>query len=724
MAGIRAVVAILAVLLAAAASVRPALAQIPYTVFDARTQVRSIGFRFLDGNRIAKSRLEEQLVLSDRGRLAGLREKLAFLPLISAPGPAPFSPIELQRDVARLRDFYSEAGFIETAISYEVEYDEADNEVSIQFVIDEGRPITLESIAVRLAAGVAADTAVEALLPESLHGEWRRFVEDRGDVVGGRMTDAERVRQVTDVVNFFLNRGYAFARGEAEVNVDSAAAQAHLTVRIEPGPRARVESIDIVGAESVSERVVRRALPLAVGDWFSAERLAEGQRRVFALDLFRLALTDVPDSQPRDSTVDIRVRLEESPPRLVTGEIGYAASGGIATRAEFAHRNFLGGARTLRLTGQAETGVAAVVDEPERIYGASLTYRQPYLFHPRLSFTIGPFGQYRDNLTDRSWQAGIETTFVYELGEYRYVTFQHRYSTRRVLDYRFGPGSSIDLITLLELIATGALDSLGTRIERSTFSLSGTIGRYDPTRSLSALQVRPSIQVTAPAALSTIEYALAELPIVGYLPLSDRVAFTAHARLGRLFPFGKTVRGDSVAGPLQSIQLRDVLLTAGGTGSVRGWGPGLLGPKFPNIELTRVSADSTALVARGYAPAGGLARASASIEMRLPFPGLSEQWGTHVFLDAGRVWTPDDRFEVDDLQDERRWFFGTGAGIDLNTLVGPIKFSVGYKLNPSPLDLRDAADILEALQEERPIESAPTDWKKRWHIHVSLGRGF
>lgn len=709
-------------------------AQIPYTVFDSRTEVASIDFRFVDSRTLPESRLRDQIALTSRGSLAGLREALSFLPFVSGPLPAPFSPLELQRDVARLRQFYSESGFIETAISYEVDYDEDDNRVDVDFIIDEGRPVTLTRIAIQRAEVTPArgDTLVRGeargpvgeTLPPELRGQWQRFEADRERLLGGRNTAGERSRLRTEILNWFLDRGYPHARADVEVTVDSAAAEASLAVSVDHGPRARVATIDVQGAESVSDDVIVNALPLGTGDWFSARRLAEGERRVFALDLFRLALADVPDDQPRDSTVDLRIRLEESPPRLVTAELGYVASGGIAARGEFAHRNFLGGARTLRVTGQAETGVAATLDEPERAYRGAITYTRPFLFHPRLTLTIGPFGQYRDNLTDRSWQAGLETALVFEAGQYRFITFRHRYTTRRILDYRFGPGSELDLVTLLELIATGAIDSLGTRIERSTFGLTATIGRYDPAGSTSALQARPSFDVTAPAALSTIEYALVELPVLGYLPLTSRIALAGQVHVGRVFPFGKTVTPDSVAGLLQSIQLRDVLLTAGGTGSVRGWSPGHLGPKFPNLRLVRISEDSTALTTRGYAPSGGLARASGSVELRLPFPGLSENWGTHVFLDGGRVWSPDDRFEVDDLHDERRWFFGTGAGVDLNTLVGPIKFSVGYKLNPSPLDLRDAADVLEALEADRPIESAPTDWRKRWHIHVSLGRAF
>ncbi len=700
---------------------RSAQAQIPYAVFDAATQVRSLHFEFPSGRSFPVSELKLEMALSAPGALYSIRRLLAILPLVPDPPPHPFTPLELQRDVARLRRFYADAGFLGTGVHYDVAFDRSHNAVRIRMIVDEGRPVIVRSIAVQTSAGGDPGTQ----LPEAMQAAWRNFVQGRQDLIGARLTDTAQTRLVGRVLDWWMARGWAFAQAASEVRVDSASASSDVRVTLDPGPRARVDSIQIEGNHSVSDALVRRTVPLAPGDWFSSAKLAAGQRRLFALNLFRLALTDVP-AQPADSTVTIRARVEESAPRLLTGELGYVTAGGLTTRGQFLHRNFTGGARTLDVSGVAQTGVLAGGELPERDFRLSVSYRTPQLFHdPRLSLTLAPFGEYRDNQVDRSWQYGVETTVIYELGPYRFVTFQHRLSSRRVLDYRIGSGSSIDLVTLLQLLAEGALDSVGTRIDRSTFSLSGTIGRFDPGTTTRALQFRPSAEITAPPSTNTIEFWHAELPLVGFLPLRRRVSLAAQVSVGRVFPFGKTVTGDSISGGLQVLQLRDVLLTAGGTGSIRGWGTGLLGPKFVNIEFPGLPVtDSSQLVANGYAPSGGLARATASLELRLPFPGLSERWATHFFTDAARVWNPDSRYHVDDPYGQQRWFFGAGGGIDVRTLIGPIRVSLGYKLNPSPLDLRDADRVLRALQQDLPLSTVPTDWKHRLHIHVSLGQSF
>jgi outer membrane protein insertion porin family len=692
--------------------------QIPYRMFDQSTQVSDIDFRFVNGRTFDGSTLRETIALTEQGRLVGVRRVLSFLPLVPSVGEHPFALLELQRDVARLRAFY--AGFLGTSISYEVTYHDEDNEVDVEFIIDEGRPISVRSMEVLTPSG---DDPAE-MLPDSLRNGWHEFLRRANErFVGLRYTAEEGAGLRADGLGWWADRGWAFPTADVQVLVDSADAAADLRVRLEPGARGRIDSISIEGNEAVSDEVILATLPFEVGDRFSESAVTEGQRRLFGLDLFRLVLVDTPSEQPRDSTVQIRVRVQESAPRLFVGELGYMSTGsGITGGAELAHRNFLGGARTVRVSSTFRTGALAIGGLPEREYGLSISYRRPFIFEPRLSLSVAPYGRYRDNFIDRSWEAGIESTLIYELGALRYLTLQHRLFSRRVLDVRLGSGNSIDLTTLLALVAQGTGDALGGRIDRSLLSMSVTVGRFDPTSRARALQIQPVFQVTTPAPLNTVEFALVDLPIATFLPLGDRVALTASARVGRVYPFGKTLSGDSIAGLLEATQIRDVLLRAGGTGSVRGWGNGLLGPKSLDLLFTLPpGTDSIAVTSNGYLPGGGLARANASLEMGLPFPGLSDAWGTHLFLDAGRVWTPDERFPAVGMTGDEGWFFGTGVGIDRSTVVGPVRVSVGYKVNPSPLDLRDAAEVLHAIMSDQPLSSVATRRIRRFHLHVALG---
>lgn len=129
--------------------------------------------------------------------------------------------------------------------------------------------------------------------------------------------------------------------------------------------------------------------------------------------------------------------------------------------------------------------------------------------------------------------------------------------------------------------------------------------------------------------------------------------------------------------------------------------------------------------AERYSPIGGLGRVQGSAEVQLPLPGFDAKWQTFVFLDGARVWTSDDRFSLDAGElDQYRFFLGTGAGIGYETVVGAVQVALGYKLNPSALDQRDPDEVLQALQEGRPISTVPTDSRRRLQLHFSIGATF
>jgi outer membrane protein assembly factor BamA len=104
---------------------------------------------------------------------------------------------------------------------------------------------------------------------------------------------------------------------------------------------------------------------------------------------------------------------------------------------------------------------------------------------------------------------------------------------------------------------------------------------------------------------------------------------------------------------------------------------------------------------------------------------LSEAFQPYLFYDGGRIWTTDDRFALNTaVIDEDDWYHAVGVGIGYQTVVGAIQVAVGYKLNPSPLDLRSAEDVRSALTNGTSIEAEPTSSSRRFHLHFSIGATF
>jgi outer membrane protein assembly factor BamA len=104
---------------------------------------------------------------------------------------------------------------------------------------------------------------------------------------------------------------------------------------------------------------------------------------------------------------------------------------------------------------------------------------------------------------------------------------------------------------------------------------------------------------------------------------------------------------------------------------------------------------------------------------------MSSKWQSFVFLDGGRVWTPDSRFALGaGAIDQEDFFASTGVGVGYETVVGAVELALGYKLNPSELDQRSPQAVFDALREGRDLSTVPTEGRRRWHLHFSIGATF
>jgi outer membrane protein insertion porin family len=314
---------------------------------------------------------------------------------------------------------------------------------------------------------------------------------------------------------------------------------------------------------------------------------------------------------------------------------------------------------------------------------------------------------------------------LYQRGPQRSVSLRYALTQRWILDT--GPAGPLgECEDLAECLRN--LDAL--RLDRLTSSLGLTVrwGRaMDAERAVRGWSVLGSAEVAGPPGLSSVQYG----KVVGEgslgIPLTDWLVLSGRAGLGRLYPYGASIPAPDGSDRLEVyLKLRDAILTAGGAYDVRGWGSELLGPKVPDLELVD-DAQSSLRGGRRYLPLGGLARWTASAQVEFPLPFTGRPHGSHLFLDAGRIWTPDDRFRLSEaplipgeMQDAVR--FGAGFGVLIATPVGPLQVDLGYKLNPSLLDVRDPRKVADALAAGENVEGVPKTPLRRWHLHFSIGR--
>ena len=698
----------------------PASAQVDV---DERTEVRKIRFRGTD--ELSERELRAVILTKDRGAAYGLRSSLGKVPLVPDPTFHSFSPLELQRDVVRLRRAYAQAGFASARVDYEVARDEKENLLDVTFVVDEGPPLVVSSVRI-----VGPDSVGAVSVAPEDRDSWKRIERMLHKLEGHRLeiTDArERLRRATA---WWRDHGHPVAVVRPSVTVDTTRAEAQLTVRVVPGPEGRFGPVAIEGNQDVTTEPLLRQVPIEPGERYSASAIEQTRTNLQGLDIVRTAQVEAPDSvAPATGSwvLPVHIQVVEKKSQVVSGELGYVTDAGVSSEVKWGHVNFTGGARTLTLSALAQTGWLAVTDDPEKRYRGSASLKQPGFLLPRGTGVLTPFVEWRDDASDRSTQLGTNLTYVYTIQGLRSVSLDYQIARRDVDEYHFGDLASgdIDLLTFLTQISQGLLDSLGTTLQSSNLTLSAGIGSLDdPANPRLGYIFRPSIQTTAPNAWSSTSYWRADATANGFVPLSRRTTLAVRSTSGRLFPYGKSLPVAGENPTARFLELRDATFTAGGTTNVRGWENRLLGPKVPDIRFEE-SGDTLVSNVDGYVPLGGFARATFSFEMQMPLPGFGPNFGTHAFFDGGRVWSDDERFGLDgDPNGQEKLFLATGGGVDMKTPVGPIKLSVAYKLNPSITDLVEADDLLRTAREGRPLSDAPHKNSRRWQWHLAIGASY
>lgn len=744
---------LVAVLVGLVGELRSASAQAPLRYTNSNTTVQQISFRFVDQQTFEESRLQEQIALSAPGPFTRLRNQFTFLPGVE-PRHFPFDPVVLQKDVVRLRQFYHQNGFPSPEIDYPAsQLDSSRNRIHVIFSIREGPALQIRDTDFLTADGAAAaETALQGRMQEA----WTRFRTNEIQA-GGRYTDFERAQIEDRVQSWFRNRGYPFAEVRSSASVDTTQYAADLQFYVDQGPRAVVSEIQIEGIESVGRPIVLRELPFTVGDRFSTEAVNEGQQKLFDLNLFRVALADVPD-QPRDSTVTVRYRVRETSLRGYSGQVGYDTRSGVTLEGSWQHRNFHGDARTFIANVTAETGypenppdflpdflARSSSQELSRRFRASVTLRQPYLLSENLSGTVSPFVQERLNPAlspnpDRPFdlnerQYGLNSTLVYDILPYRTLSLQHSVSrTRQYLASGTQEPGQPEAPLLGE-------DDL---FNKSVFTLNGTFGDADdfinPTK---GYIFRPSLQVGGLFFESGVEFVQLSAEMSGYVPVSSALDLAARVFAGSLRPFSESrdyltlppspTDEERRRNSIYQNRFSDNFFYAGGGSDVRGWSSRLAGGK--------VLRESTVLrEGFAYRPLGARTKIGMSLEARLPFPGLGSNWRTAVFIDGAYLSPgplnltpfPSVASVVSDPNgdpintDPSQVLVGSGTGIRYQTSFGFLRIDLAYKLTPDALDLRTAEEVGQAVTSDPPTPVSEIDPSvtRRFRVHFGIGRSF
>jgi len=685
-------------------------AQARLTETDRQTTVSKISFKFGTTQTFEKWRLMDQIATTEPGFLDAPKKLLDFLPFISVEKHG-LGPIELQRDVVRLRNFYAAQGFLHTQINYFAsQYNRDKNSVHIIFSVQEGPPLIVMSV----------DIEGTDSLPEDVDTRWKRQRAGLFFADSSRYSTTASLKIENDVVTFFQNSGYPFTRIHTENKIDSTANIVLAQYRIETGSRARIEDILIEGNVSVGDRIVTRELPLKKGDYFSRKKLSQGQSDLFGMNLFRFAIAELPE-QPQDSSVVIRYKLGEANKRSLTVAGGFSGEFGLTGEASVIHRNFLGGARSATISGIAETGWYANPGNGKtarRSFKVSLSVRQPFVLKRGLSATLAPFYNRLDDPNQNTdyYSYGATGMLLFRMLVYRTATLEYTYDRNVPLTGR-GTDEPFDLY------------------DTSAYAVGLTFGKLDdylnPVR---GYMLHPRFEAAGTIFDSGVNYRKGVLSGRVFAPVSKRSSFALMLSYGLMVPFGESADQND---PETEYRFDGIRFYAGGSNDVRGWGLNELGPQLAVGDSIVVDDAGIYSVQNPlYEAVGGRAKLTGSVEYRFPIALMPEAVRLGIFIDFGVLsarFTEDGQrtavVGIDQTVEDTGsligadFQFGTGAGIRYATPVGSVRFDVAYKLTPSYTDLRNPEDII--LYESGLTDTEPKAYNgRRWRLHLSLDRSF
>lgn len=532
---------------------------------------------------------------------------------------------ELKKDVVRLRNYYQRRGYVNVKIDYQVQQGNKEWKKKVVFEIKENIPIRINSVSFEFEGSsndieeVKKSRAFQRAREQQSYREGNRYETIREPEVEGRFVDV------------FKNMGYAYAEVNITAQIDTSQLDARVNMNFDIGPKSYIDSVNVVGAETISTEYILREAGLNHGEQYGLEKLQEAQQELFDHHLFRFATISIP-TQERDSTLNLLMRIRENEKRSIELQGGYGTEEKFRGLVSWTNRNVAH--RGHRFTSLAR---ASFIEQY-----VSLDYLFPYIFNTKSSFVFSPFGQHllQDNF--ELLRAGITNSFIYRHSENFTSSAAYEYTVNRELSRRFD--TSLPDTTL--------------EYDLSSLHLSAYYGQGFG-RQREGWVIQPAVELSGLLGLAAFQFQKLSADVRRFTRLSNTTMLATRVQSGGLFN-----------APADSLP-QNIRFYLGGTNSVRGWYRQELGPK-------RAQIDSAGF--REYIPLGGRAMFGFNLEIRQELNFLIDGLGIAAFLDGGQIW--------ETFRDmDRPIQFGTGGGLRYQSPIGPVRVDIGYKINPTEADL-------------------------------------
>ena len=567
---------------------------------------------------------------------------------------AAFSNKMLNNDIKALKGVYESQGFLEPKITphFNFYYRDLPQHLFVTLNIQEGERTMVGKIEIQ---GVTDDQ--------------RKLLMARLANRPGSFYSPENEQNDRDsILRYFTNHGYS----HASVNTSSAAAgQDHLmnvNYDVVPGNQETIERVVLLGNKYTRDGVVRRELTFSGNQPINDSALLESQRKLYDLGLFNQVQIAPQNPQTEETRKTVLVSMEEAPrwtlgygggievQRLGSNEPQGQLKASPRVSLEVSRIGVGGRNQMLSFRGRFST-----LDK-----GADLSYFIPN-FPTRRDISVRFSANADSSRNVLTFTARRKEASVIVEKRWSQTTFlSARYSFRNVqaldLSNKISP-EQIPLASRAARIGMFALSYVNDHRDNPVDPTRGSYSLADAGISGSGLGSEANF-----------------LRLIGqnstYYRLTPFLVFARNTQLAIESPYGR-LRQVTITNPDGSQQ---VVLTheiplperlfSGGSDSLRGFSINQAGPRDP---LT------------GF-PIGGNAFFLNSLELR--FSVAQDRLGVVLFHDMGNVYSTVRKMRLLKVSQSSPTDFdytvhAVGVGLLYKTPVGPLRFDVGYALNPT-----------------------------------------
>ena len=542
-----------------------------------------------------------------------------------------YSKQKLTADLETIRSYYLNRGYLEFVIeSTQVSITPDKKDIYLTVSIREGNKFTVKNIS----------------LAGELLGKEKEFRSLLTVKPGETFSSAKLAESTKAIAEKLGSYGYAFAVINPQPDIRRDLNEVDITLVVDAGRRVYVRKVEITGNAKTRDLVIRREMRQFESSWFDSEKIRLSKERINRTGYVKdseITTADVPGSPDQ---VDVNVKVEEKPTGAISIGAGFSSTEKLILSAGINQENAFGTGTSIGLNfalGKINQSLALSQYDPYFTENGISRYTDLFYRSSKPLYYVGD-SEYQIKSVGTNLKFGVPYTEV-----------------DRVF---FGSGFELFDINVTQNTpqpyqnyanAWGVRTPPGGRVQ--TYNIPATIGWARDGRDSALIPSKGSLQRLSGE--------------VG-TPLGNLLFYQLNAQYQQYHSFSKgnilSFNGELGYGEGYGDKPYPITKNyfVGGIGSVRGYAPGSLGPKYFNTTTGT------------WLPTGGQSKIVTNVEYTFPVPGsgVDKTLRLFAFADGGNTFQ--------DINLVLRYSYG--VGLSWISPLGPLKFSYGLPIKSQPND--------------------------------------